>query len=111
MAPIRQGRRAPLKLDLCREANGSWPMTAPWHPRRRRYPGVRGRGQPVSPPRPRVRCKNHAVANGIDCDFFSPDAAVPTPFSAGPVFVFTGTMDYRPNIDAVVWFAITSSRF
>ena len=26
---------------------------------------------------------------------------------AGPVAVFTGTMDYRPNIDAVTWFAET----
>ncbi|MCB2106396.1 MAG: TIGR03087 family PEP-CTERM/XrtA system glycosyltransferase [Rhodobacteraceae bacterium] len=47
-----------------------------------------------------------AVSNGIDCEFFSPDRAYPSPYSdAGPVLVFTGTMDYRPNVDAVMWFA------
>lgn len=49
--------------------------------------------------------KIHAVANGIDCAFFSPEHRFETPYTTGPVFVFTGTMDYRPNIDAVVWFA------
>jgi glycosyltransferase involved in cell wall biosynthesis len=30
---------------------------------------------------------------------------LPNPFAGlGPHLVFTGTMDYRPNIDAVVWF-------
>ncbi len=48
--------------------------------------------------------KIHAVANGIDCDFFSPAHRFTSPYSAGPVFAFTGTMDYRPNVDAVRWF-------
>jgi sugar transferase (PEP-CTERM/EpsH1 system associated) len=44
--------------------------------------------------------------NGVDLDYFSPTAAFPTPFAAGDVpLVFTGTMDYWPNIDAVTWFA------
>ncbi len=50
--------------------------------------------------------KIHAINNGVDSDFFSPDAAAPfQPAEKGPVFVFTGTMDYWPNVDAVVWFA------
>jgi sugar transferase (PEP-CTERM/EpsH1 system associated) len=54
----------------------------------------------------------HAVANGIDCAFFSPtqlfsDEAVGRTYLAGPGphMVFTGTMDYWPNVDAVSWFA------
>ncbi|HEY9106440.1 MAG TPA: glycosyltransferase, partial [Roseateles sp.] len=39
-------------------------------------------------------------------DFFSPDAARPSPFAADELpLVFTGAMDYWPNIDAVTWFA------
>lgn len=50
--------------------------------------------------------KTYAVANGVDADYFSPERAYPRPLSAeGPTFVFTGAMDYRPNVDAVVWFA------
>lgn len=47
-----------------------------------------------------------AVGNGVDADFFSPDANRPSPFAndAEPSVVFTGAMDYWPNIDAVVWF-------
>lgn len=54
---------------------------------------------------PESAAKIHAVANGIDCDFFSPVHRFKSPYTAGPVFVFTGTMDYRPNVDAVAWFA------
>ncbi len=42
---------------------------------------------------------------GVDLDSFAP-GDFPDPYEpGGPVFVFTGTMDYRPNIDAVGWFA------
>jgi sugar transferase (PEP-CTERM/EpsH1 system associated) len=44
--------------------------------------------------------------NGVDTTFFDPELDFRTPF--GPhtrALVFTGAMDYRPNIDAVVWFA------
>jgi len=43
------------------------------------------------------------VPNGI----FLSDYATPTPNpqSSTPTLVFTGKMDYRPNVDAVVWFA------
>lgn len=43
--------------------------------------------------------------NGVDTDYFDPalEYADPYPGSA-PVLVFTGAMDYWPNVDAVVWF-------
>ena len=44
--------------------------------------------------------------NGVDLDRFSPALGFERPFAeGGPDLVFTGTMDYRPNADAVVWFA------
>ncbi|WP_116364736.1 TIGR03087 family PEP-CTERM/XrtA system glycosyltransferase [Parahaliea mediterranea] len=46
------------------------------------------------------------VNNGVDHEFFSPDHAFASPFAAGETaLVFTGAMDYWPNIDAVSWFA------
>ncbi len=50
-----------------------------------------------------------AVSNGVDADFFSPDPARASPFpGTGEAthipLVFTGAMDYWPNIDAVTWF-------
>ena len=45
-------------------------------------------------------------SNGVDSDYFSPQHAFETPYpEGGPVMVFTGAMDYWPNIDAVLWFA------
>lgn len=52
-----------------------------------------------------------AISNGVDADFFSPDPMRPSPFAGGSnppdqiPLVFTGAMDYWPNIDAVTWFA------
>lgn len=44
--------------------------------------------------------------NGVDTDFFSPSRVFDTPFSpGGRVLIFTGAMDYWPNVDAVTWFA------
>ena len=40
------------------------------------------------------------VGNGVDLDYFRSAGEAKTPAS----MVFTGVMDYRPNIDAVVWF-------
>ena len=50
------------------------------------------------------------VDNGVDLAHFSPALAFDDPFPAttpngAPWLVFTGRMDYRPNIDAVSWFA------
>jgi sugar transferase (PEP-CTERM/EpsH1 system associated) len=44
--------------------------------------------------------------NGVDLDYFNPARDFANPFSSenSPI-VFTGTMDYRPNIEAVQWFA------
>ena len=44
--------------------------------------------------------------NGVDADYFSPQAELENPYTEGSkVFVFTGAMDYWPNVDAVQWFA------
>ncbi len=46
------------------------------------------------------------VANGVDLDQFDPDRAGANPYDGtAPAIVFTGTMDYRPNVEAVTWFA------
>ncbi|MCS7251194.1 MAG: glycosyltransferase [Anaerolineae bacterium] len=42
--------------------------------------------------------------NGVETVFFHPAAVEPLPLG-DPAFVFTGSMDYRPNIDAVEWLA------
>jgi polysaccharide biosynthesis protein PslH len=45
------------------------------------------------------------VSNGVDSDYFSPAHHFAAPFtSQGAELVFTGRMDYRPNIDAMQWF-------
>ncbi len=46
------------------------------------------------------------IGNGIDADFFDPAASLPHPAlaaDAGPHFIFTGQMDYRPNEQAALW--------
>lgn len=44
--------------------------------------------------------------NGVDTAYFTPDAPYDNPFPAGKqALVFTGAMDYWPNVDAVSWFA------
>lgn len=50
-----------------------------------------------------------ALSNGIDLEAFDPRADF-TPLDAaeagqGPLLLFTGQMDYPPNVDAVRWFA------
>jgi sugar transferase (PEP-CTERM/EpsH1 system associated) len=46
------------------------------------------------------------VDNGVDLARFDPALAfAPAIATAGPVVVFTGRMDYRPNVDAVGFFA------
>lgn len=52
-----------------------------------------------------------AMSNGVDTEYFSPDPVRTSPFVALALqpeqipLVFTGAMDYWPNIDAVTWFA------
>jgi sugar transferase (PEP-CTERM/EpsH1 system associated) len=44
--------------------------------------------------------------NGVDTDYFSPDLGHQSPYAQGErAVVFTGAMDYWPNVDAVQWFA------
>jgi sugar transferase (PEP-CTERM/EpsH1 system associated) len=44
-------------------------------------------------------------SNGVDTDYFSPEQAYASPYAAGErALVFTGAMDYWPNVDAVQWF-------
>ncbi|ABC23900.1 TIGR03087 family PEP-CTERM/XrtA system glycosyltransferase [Rhodospirillum rubrum] len=48
----------------------------------------------------------HPLSNGIDTVFFDPTLTYADPYSPGkPVLVFTGAMDYEPNVKAVCWFA------
>ncbi|MGK2911950.1 MAG: TIGR03087 family PEP-CTERM/XrtA system glycosyltransferase [Sphingobium sp.] len=50
-----------------------------------------------------------ALENGVALDYFDPDASfVPIARASGPLIVFTGQMDYRPNIEAVESFVRTS---
>ena len=55
---------------------------------------------------PECASRVHCAQNGVDTDYFSPDPSRANPFAAGEdAIVFTGAMDYWPNIDAVTWFA------
>ncbi len=51
--------------------------------------------------------KVQALSNGIDTVFYDPRAAIAPPkrHVQGPMIIFTGQMDYRPNIEAVCEFA------
>lgn len=54
---------------------------------------------------PECGAKVDAMCNGVDAEFFSPSASLASPFAANEqALVFTGAMDYWPNIDAVTWF-------
>lgn len=55
---------------------------------------------------PEVRAKVGHFDNGVDADRFAPDPNVRSPYAEHELpVVFTGAMDYWPNVDAVVWFA------
>ena len=46
------------------------------------------------------------ISSGVDFDYFDGGRDYPRPYDISrPNYVFTGTMDYPPNVDAVVWFA------
>lgn len=54
---------------------------------------------------PECRDKVQSLSNGVDADFFAPDPQRPSPFAPDEqAVVFTGAMDYWPNIDGVSWF-------
>lgn len=53
---------------------------------------------------PRIR----AIVSGVDAAYFDPALPHESLFTTpGPHFVFTGTMDYPPNMGAAIWFAET----
>jgi sugar transferase (PEP-CTERM/EpsH1 system associated) len=55
---------------------------------------------------PEVASRIDWVENGVDIARFDPGCDWPNPFAAGsPAIVFTGTMGYRPNVEAVSFFA------
>jgi sugar transferase (PEP-CTERM/EpsH1 system associated) len=59
-------------------------------------------------PPSRALCDVRALGNGIDCNKFSATFVNPEPElarSPGPHLLFTGQMDYPPNVAAVVRFA------
>jgi len=54
---------------------------------------------------PACKGRVEALCNGVDAGFFAPDARHASPFAEGEqALVFTGAMDYWPNVDAVAWF-------
>lgn len=44
------------------------------------------------------------VPNGVDLDYYRPLPPADPPLLPSPSLVFTGKMDFRPNVDAVCWF-------
>ena len=53
-----------------------------------------------------VDTRLRAIGNGIDAEFFDPANVTPNvdmTTRAGPHFIFTGQMDYRPNEKAALW--------
>ena len=54
---------------------------------------------------PMARRKTRHFNNGVDSGYFAPGACAADPYPpSAQVLVFTGAMDYWPNIDAVQWF-------
>jgi len=49
----------------------------------------------------------HAVGNGVDLSGWDEATALPSPYAddGRARLIFTGAMDYAPNIEAVTWFA------
>jgi sugar transferase (PEP-CTERM/EpsH1 system associated) len=55
---------------------------------------------------PEVAPRMDWVENGVDLSRFDAAGGYPSPYQGdAPVIAFTGTMDYRPNIEAVCFFA------
>ena len=53
---------------------------------------------------PEAADRIHHVGNGVDAAHFDPSLVFANPLGARPAIVFTGVMDYRPNVEAMVWF-------
>jgi len=55
---------------------------------------------------PEAKQQVFCAENGVDIDYFSPDAEYENPYlAAEKALVFVGAMDYWANVDAVSWFA------
>jgi sugar transferase (PEP-CTERM/EpsH1 system associated) len=55
---------------------------------------------------PECADRTRTVENGVDIGYFDPEIPMQSPYPAGEqAIVFTGAMDYRPNVEAVTWFA------
>jgi sugar transferase (PEP-CTERM/EpsH1 system associated) len=55
---------------------------------------------------PESATKVRYFSNGVDLDYFRPSETVASPYTGnGPILVFTGAMNYWPNVDAACWFA------
>ncbi len=55
---------------------------------------------------PECAVRVDTVCNGVDSDYFSPEDDRLSPYAADELpVVFTGAMDYWPNVDAATWFA------
>lgn len=55
---------------------------------------------------PELRGRTRVLENGVDAARFDPnrlEGPDPWPAGPGPRLVFTGVMDYPPNVDAVLW--------
>ncbi len=131
MAPYALHRRGPRLIldaqDIDSEkwqtyaAASAWPMRLVWAREARtlrayeRYAAARcdvtffvsaAEAQRFAELAPECADRVHWFENGVALDHFDPARSFPTPFAdPGPALVFTGHMQYRPNVDAVIWFA------
>jgi sugar transferase (PEP-CTERM/EpsH1 system associated) len=53
---------------------------------------------------PEAAARIHYVSNGVDVAYFDPSSTFANPIDTRPGIVFTGVMNYRPNVEAMVWF-------
>jgi len=55
---------------------------------------------------PETADKVYGISHGLDHEYFAPSPVRQSPYApAEEAIVFTGVMDYWPNVDAVCWFA------
>jgi sugar transferase (PEP-CTERM/EpsH1 system associated) len=130
LAPLLMGTSLPRVLDLVdvdsakwaayAEEGGRFPMRAVWRREARTLLGFERRAAldydrtlfvsaeeaaHFAAAAPDCAARLDHVDNGVELTRFAPGEHHANPFGAAPALVFTGTMDYRPNVDAVSWFA------
>lgn len=55
---------------------------------------------------PGLHADVEVLENGVDAEYFMPLAGRQSPYPADELpIAFSGTMSYRPNVDAVIWFS------